>query len=155
GTLADRGGEGLGTLLHRLVEQDRALRDRILQALDAGGERALQRLGPLLHGLVEGSGPLHHDALERRELLGRAVDDLGEAPLMLAQAIEQSGNGVRDTGLSLVNLVGRLARTGDEELSELSAALGEPLVDGARCSGDVAGDLSAHALQRVADTRAV
>ena len=131
------------------------MRDGGLEALDAGGERALQRLGALLHGLVEGRGPLHHHGLESGEVLRRAVDHLGETTLLLGQPVEQAGDRLGNPRLGFVDLLGRLARTRDEKLGQLRAALGELLVDGARSGGDVASDLRAHALQRIADARAV
>ena len=155
GVLADRGGEGIGTVLQRLVEQDRALRDGRLQPLDAGGERRLQRLGALLHGLVEGGGALHHHALQRGEVLRRAFDHLRQTALLFAQTVEQARHGFGHPVLRLVHLLGGFARTGDEQLGQLNAALGELLVDRARRGGDIAGDLLADAFQSFADPRAV
>jgi hypothetical protein len=87
--------------------------------------------------------------------MGRPFDHLGEAPLLLAQAFDQGGHGVGDARLRLVHLLSRLARTGDEQLGQLHAALGKFLVDRSRCRGDVARDLRADAFQRLADALAV
>ena len=57
--------------------------------------------------------------------------------------------------LRLLHLLGGLVAAGDEELGELKPALGELLVDRAARGGDVAGDLRADALQRLAHPLAV
>jgi hypothetical protein len=99
----------LGAVLDGLIEQDRALRHRGLEPLDAGRERGLQRLGALLHGLVERGGPLRHYGFQRGQVLGGAVDHLGEAALLLAQAFEQAWYGLRHARLGLVHLLGGFA----------------------------------------------
>ena len=155
GVLADGGRQRVGAVRQRLVEHDRALRDGGLEPLDARRERGLQGFGALLHGRVKSGGPLHHDALQRREVLGRPFDHLGEASLLLAQPLEQTGHGLGHPRLRLVHLFGRLARTRDEKLGELKPALGELLVDRIGRVRDVARDLGANSLQRLADPLAV
>ena len=115
----------------------------------------LQRLGALLHGLVQRVGALHDRAFQRPEILGCSLDHLREASLLLAQALEQTGHGLHDTCLRLVHLFGSLARTGDEKLGKLKPALGKLLVDRVRRGRDVARDLGPNPLQRFAHSLAV
>ncbi len=129
--------------------------ERSLEGLGAFRHRLVQGLGALRHRLVQSGRALRHGGFQRGEILGRAFNHPGEAPLFLAETFQQARHGFRDPLLCLVHLVGGLARTGDEKLGQLNAALGKFLVDGRGRSRDVARDLCADALQRFAHSLAV
>ena len=105
--------------------------------------------------MVERGRALADGDFQRREVARRAFDDLAEALLLLAEALEQDRHMLLHLALRALHLLRRFVAAGDEELGELRSALGELLVDARARGGQIAGDLLADAAQGLADPLAV
>ena len=147
--------ERVGAFREGLVENNGALRHRGLESLDAFGERCLQRLRTILHGVVQKGRLLRHGGFERRQVLGGGVDDFRQTALFFRHALDEAGNLLGNLRLRELDLLGGFVGAGDEEFGELRPALRQLLIDRSAGIGDVARDLCADAFQGLAHTLAV
>ncbi len=100
---------------------------------------------------VESRGAFRDGVFQRRQVLRRAFDHLGQPALLLGEAFQEPRHLLRNFRLRLVHLLGGFVGAGDQKLGELRSALGQCLVDRAAGIGDIASNLRADAPQRFTD----
>ena len=148
--LRNNGSQSIGALRHRLVENDGTFCNRRLKPLNALGQRGLESLRAILHGVVQ-KGRLFRDrGFQGRQVLGCRVDDLRQATLLFCHALDKARYLFRDFRLSLMDLLSRFIGTRHQEFGELRATLRKTLVDRPAGIGDIAGNLCTNPLQGLA-----